>query len=507
MSRKFWFCLLALCALASFASAQVLNEILYDTQSTDDPNLLFTEIWGAPGTSLNGWTLVGINGNDGAAYRTVTLSGNIPADGYFVVGNTASVPNVDQVVGGGANEGVDWQNAGSSSGDDCDGLELRNASSVVVDHVCYGPCANPGNCEGEGGTNAPDPFPSQGVNKAIARIPDHQDTDDNGADWAITETLTPGAPNSGVPCDPQTVILSDVRENDANGVPALNGAFVVVNGIVNVDNYTLDSLTLSSFYMQDEDAGVNIFRGTVPANIVAGDCLTVSGWVGYYNGLTELLSSGSGNCIFQVLRTNHVDPPDPALLNTSSFFEAYEGMLAEIDNVTIISGDWPGQGQFANLTIQDGQGTMIMRIDDDTNIDGSPEPQGAFNVIGIITQFDNSSPYTDGYQITPRSTADIHPLSADDPHDAASVKDFRLLGAYPNPFNSVTQIRYEVGSADALTLRIFDLMGREVATERLTGLTPGAHTYFWIPTGATGLYFVKLEHGASVQTAKALYLK
>ncbi len=500
MSRKLFLFLLVFCALASFASAQVLNEFLYDTQGTDDPTIMFTEIWGAPGTNLAGWTLVGINGNNGDSYLTVPLTGTIPADGYYVVGGSA-VANVDQVVT------ADFQNAGSSSGDDCDGIDLRNASSVVVDHVCYGVCVTPDNCEGEGGTNAPDPFPSQGVNKAIARIPDHQDTDDNGADWTITETLTPGAPNSGVPCDPQYVILSDVRENDANGVPVLMGSFVVVNGIVNVDNYTLDSLTQSSFFMQDEDAGVNIFRGTVPANIVAGDCLTVSGWVGQYNGLTELLSSGSGNCVFQVLRTNHVDPPAPALLNTSSYFEAYEGMLAEIDNVTIISGDWPGQGQFANLTIQDGQGTMIMRIDDDTNIDGSPEPQGAFNVVGIITQYDNTPPHSEGYQITPRSTADIHTLSADNPHDAASAKDFRLLGAYPNPFNSVAQIRYEVGSAKALTLRIFDLLGREVATERLTGLTPGMHTYSWIPIGATGLYFVKLENGANVQTTKVLYLK
>ena len=50
-------------------------------------------------------------------------------------------------------------------------------------------------------------------------------------------------------------------------------------------------------------------------------------------------------------------------------------------------------------------------------------------------------------------------------------------------------------------------MGREVAVEKLTNLTPGAHTYTWNATGATGLYFVRLESGSHTQSAKLLYLR
>ncbi|MDD5088918.1 MAG: hypothetical protein PHI18_09005, partial [bacterium] len=194
-------------ALAAGASAQVvINEILYDTQGDDDPDQLFTELWGLPGTDLSGWSLVGINGNGGAAYRTVPLSGTIPADGYYVVGNTASVPNVDLVLGdGGYGVGVDWQNAGSSESEDCDGIDLMNGATLV-DHICYGACADGHVCTGEGGSNAPDPWPtSGGPNYAIARMPDHQDTDNNGTDWVATDQHTPGAPNSGA-SDPQQTI-------------------------------------------------------------------------------------------------------------------------------------------------------------------------------------------------------------------------------------------------------------------------------------------------------------
>lgn len=496
--------------LGIFAAAQavIINEVLYDTQGTDDPDLLYTELWGDPGTSLDDWYIEGINGHFGTVYRTVYLSGTIPADGYFVIGNSANVTNVDQVLNEGSNAGVDWENAGSSSGDDCDGLLLYNGGGELVDWVCYGPCETPANCEGEGGTNAPDPYPSGGTNRAIARLPDHQDTDDNGADFATTETLTPGEPNDGVACDPQYVILSEIRLNDGNGVPQLDGVFVIVRGIVNVDNYTLDSLTESSFYFQDDDAGCNVFRGSVPAGIAEGDCVEVSGWVDMYNGLTEITSSGSGNCFFEVEVLNHVDPPAPVLLTTQSVFEPFEGMLARIDNLSIVSGTWPAQGQWANLTVSDGNGTLTLRIDSDTQIDGTPAPDEPFSCIGIITQYDQSSPYDEGYQITPRYPSDIVTTAADEPGGPAEVVgEFRLDGAYPNPFNSTVRINLTVGTAQELTVHVFDLLGREVSTEQLTALTPGRHVYQWSPEGAAGLYFARFEGHAAVQTLKLLYLK
>jgi hypothetical protein len=491
-----------LLGLLSIASAQVMmNEVLYDTQGTDDPNIMFTEIWSASGTSIEGWTLVGINGNGGTEYLTVTLHGNIPASGYFVIGG-AGVPNVTQVAT------IDWQNAGSASGDDCDGIDLRDSDGATVDHLCYGPCAAGHVCTGEGGANAPDPFPAAGINKSVARIPDHTDTDHNNVDWVVSDTPTPGAANSGLPCDTTFATLANIRQNNGSGVPTLLGQFVQVRGIVNVDNYVLDSLTSSNFYFQDDEAGCNVYRGTVPANIVAGDCVTVSGWVGQYNGLTEILGSGSGNCLFSAARTAHIAPPTPYQINGNTLFETYEGMLVRMDSVTIIDGTWPSQGGYANLTITDGHGQIILRIVRWTNIGGTPQPSGAFGVIGILTQYDTDSPYTSGYQITPRTANDIlRYQAANDPQSVVAVRDFQLTEPYPNPFNSTAQIAFQVGSARELSLKIYDLLGREVASEVFTGLTPGAHSYLWNPTGATGLYLVRLESASSVQTAKLLYLR
>jgi hypothetical protein len=500
MFRKL-FGLMAVLVLAIAAPAQtMMNEFFYDTQGTDDPTIMFVEIYGPAGTNLSGWSLVGINGNGGAEYLTVPLSGTIPADGYFVVGGSA-VANVDQVVT------ADFQNAGSQSGDDCDGIDLRNGTTTV-DHLCYGPCAAGHVCTGEGGTNAPDPFPSTANPYShLARIPDHSDTDNNGTDWVISNELTPGAPNSGTPCVPWYTDLSTLRQNTATGEPLHLDTFVVVSGVVNVSNYVFDSLTLSRFYFQDDDAGINVFRGTVPA-IVVGDRVTVSGWVDFYRGLTEISSSGSGNCLFRVEVTSHGEPPAPALITGSSPFELFEGMLVRMENVNIVSGTWPAEGQYGDLVISDANGQVGLSINKWTNVDGSPPPTPTFHVIGIMTQYDPTSPYDTGYEITPRDISDIIRIeAADDPQASLVAEEFALAESYPNPFNSTTQIRFTVGSARQLDLVIFDVLGRQVAHEKLTGLTPGAHTYSWTPSGATGLYLLRLSSANRVESAKLLYLK
>ena len=326
-------------------------------------------------------------------------------------------------------------------------------------------------------------------------------------DFQVLDPMTPGAANSGTPCEPVVAALVDVRENGGDGVPAMNGQFVVTRGIVNVDNYVFDSVSVSRFFFQDDDAGLGVLWGNVPAGIMAGDCVEVSGWVSNYRGLTEIVAGGSGNCVFSVDFIDHVDAPSPELITTQSDLEAKEGMLVRIEDVTILNGSWPVEGQYGNLTVTDGAGNIGLNIVKWTDIDGSPAPTGPFTVIGVLSQYDNTPPYDDYYQIMPRSLADIVTAGADDPAAAPLAQEFRLAGAYPNPFNPSTTIRFEVGSARVLTLTIYDLLGREVAHELLTGLTPGMHSYTWSPTGAAGLYLVRLEGAAVTQTAKLLYLK
>lgn len=170
-------------SLPSTACAVLISEVLYDAASGDAGNV-FIELYGAPGTSLDGWSLEGVNGGDGSVYRTVVLSGTIPADGVFVVadgsGGVTGIANADLVAG------VDLQNGPDS-------VRLLNGTTVI-DALGYGDFTGlffAG--EGNAAPDAP-------AGSSLARLDVLSDTGDNLADFAVLSAPTPGlVPVSGVP--------------------------------------------------------------------------------------------------------------------------------------------------------------------------------------------------------------------------------------------------------------------------------------------------------------------
>ncbi|MCW8811205.1 MAG: YCF48-related protein [Ignavibacteriaceae bacterium] len=94
-----------------------------------------------------------------------------------------------------------------------------------------------------------------------------------------------------------------------------------------------------------------------------------------------------------------------------------------------------------------------------------------------------------------------------------SPKEFILSQNYPNPFNPVTKIRYEIpGQArndiDLVTLKVYDILGREVAT--LVNEEKPAGQYeveFNSPNLPSGIYFYQLKVGLFVETKKMVLIK
>ena len=119
---------LALCVSFTAQAAVVIQEVLYDGPGTD-PDDVFTELFGTPGTALDGWSLAGINGANGQVYRTIDLSGLvIPADGIFVIATASANSMLALLHDFIAN--VDWQNGP-------DALHLLNGLNLI-DSIQYG---------------------------------------------------------------------------------------------------------------------------------------------------------------------------------------------------------------------------------------------------------------------------------------------------------------------------------------------------------------------------------
>jgi len=86
--------------------------------------------------------------------------------------------------------------------------------------------------------------------------------------------------------------------------------------------------------------------------------------------------------------------------------------------------------------------------------------------------------------------------------------EFALLGAYPNPFNASTSIKYNLPSSCNVTIEIYDLLGRKIQTLSLGEQQPGLHSIAWKADGySSGVYFYRIEAGDFAETKKMLLLK
>lgn len=207
--------------------------------------------------------------------------------------------------------------------------------------------------------------------------------------------------------------ISSVTTVDANGVAdSLNVTCALRGTVTSID---FDGNAGYSFYIHDGSAGINVYNFADVDNYVVtlGDSIYIRGDIDQYNGLTELVVDS----IYLISTGNTVKMPT-VVTNLS---EATESDLIRINGVTLVNpSQWPSSGS-ANVSFTNGVDTLTMRIDSDTDVDGSPAPSGTFDLVGIGSQFDNSSPYLSGYQIFPRSTADIIQQTTFSVYSIASV--------------------------------------------------------------------------------------
>ncbi len=93
---------------------------------------------------------------------------------------------------------------------------------------------------------------------------------------------------------------------------------------------------------------------------------------------------------------------------------------------------------------------------------------------------------------------------SDDLHPVTTA----LLQNYPNPFNPSTTIRYSVAKGDRVSLKVYDITGREVATLVDAVRSPGEYAVRWSPEGlASGTYVYRFVSGSYTETKKLLYLR
>ncbi len=100
------------------------------------------------------------------------------------------------------------------------------------------------------------------------------------------------------------------------------------------------------------------------------------------------------------------------------------------------------------------------------------------------------------------------PLTSVETGIASTPKKFTLSQNYPNPFNPSTKISFNLLSKSFVSLKVYDLIGREVSTIVSEELSAGNHSCQWNAANVpSGIYFYRLQAGSFSETKKLVLLR
>jgi hypothetical protein len=135
------------------------------------------------------------------------------------------------------------------------------------------------------------------------------------------------------------------------------------------------------------------------------------------------------------------------------------------------------------------------------------------NVVGIHYKTGSNLLYAattkNIYEISPDSAIPIKSLPLKiEPTTCNLVQRIKLFPNYPNPFNPSTTIVFDLPKTSQVTLKVFNILGEEVATIVSDRLSTGSYKYDWNAGDfASGVYLYRLEAGNYIKTRKMVVIR
>jgi photosystem II stability/assembly factor-like uncharacterized protein len=169
----------------------------------------------------------------------------------------------------------------------------------------------------------------------------------------------------------------------------------------------------------------------------------------------------------------------------------------------------------ASTGVAAGDSMTILRTSDG-GVTWKMESSGSFNALNAVTFRGASNAFVVGEGGTILGPIPGLPVSVGEQPLQRVPVAFSLEQNYPNPFNPTTAISYQLMANSFVTLRVYDVLGREVATLLNEVQSPGEHTVHWNASGSpSGAYFYRIAvspaagglENTFVQTKKLILLR
>ncbi len=335
--------------------------------------------------------------------------------------------------------------------------------------------------------------------------------EDNAETPNVTESQTAGLFAGTTP-------IANVKVMDDQGVILYAKYYARLKGVATVGKGVFQESNLDA-YIQDDAAGLNVFKYDFVPDFILGHEYSVVGVVDQYRGKTEIIPDNDED----VTDNGESVLPAPIFKTINELLasaEDYEGMLVGVAAVdtTTDSQPWPAAGADANLEVTDPSGgVLVARVDKDSDVPGTPEPAYPTDMVGIFSQYDASTPYFEGYQVLIRYISDFALVGIEKGNLEQLPTAFSLKPNYPNPFNPETNITFEVpmvNSNDArATFAVYNIMGQQVRTLFNEPVKAGVYHVKWDGRNENGIqlpsgvYFGVFKAEQYTKTIKMILMK
>jgi hypothetical protein len=517
------FYLVVVCMFTVYAHAQsvFINEIHYDNTGGDADEGV--EIAGPAGTNLDGWQILGYNGNGGAVYATVDItSTTIPdqqngygtvwfaisglqngaPDGVALVDNGGAVIQFLSYEGSfaatdGPANGMTSEDIGVSEPGDTpvgESLQLSGTGTTYTDFTWNAPAANTRGSVNTGQTftvitTTTVQFASSGatVNEGdgsynlVVTITNPDGSNATTADVALfsgdaadignytTQTVTFPAGSSAN----QTVVITITDDSDIEGNEILT--FELQN-VLGGNNAAAGSPSQFNLTIEDNDFGE---APAIVINEIMQDPSAVSDskgeWFEIYNADDSAVDINGWIIADDGSDSHTIDNGGPLTIDSGAY------LVLGVNDTTSVNGGLTVDYVYSGYYLSNGDDEVILFMSDGVTEVDRVEYDGGTNwpdPTGISMELTNPgldnndganwaeavTTFGDGDYGTPGALNSTY-VSSIGENDPAVITSFKLYNNFPNPFNPSTRLRFDAPkNGGSLELVIYDVLGKKIKT-------------------------------------------
>lgn len=132
-----------------------------------------------------------------------------------------------------------------------------------------------------------------------------------------------------------------------------------------------------------------------------------------------------------------------------------------------------------------------------------------FKLRVYILMYSNFINYTEGNRLIYNTNKILDLINGDSPANEIIIPNtFELNQNYPNPFNPSTTIEYTIPENSRVSLKIYDILGKEVATLVDKEQNSGTYIVIWdAKSFSSGIYFYRITAGSNSDTKRMVLKK